>query len=279
MAKYNPFSKCQFPEAGKFEAGNALYVTNFVYEPHAQNYDDFQVDSTFIMFLVTSGRCDFHTDYADFSLAVGDVAFAFPQKRYKFDGMEKLKLMYISFVNPEAMALLTALDITYSNPVRPGLKSYIKHFMSEFSRSFEMRSPQLIPKSLLFFALSHFEQKREDEFSRDKQALVGDIIKYIDVHYAEKCDLSVISKAVHFNYNYVSQVFKEITGTTVTKYVRNVRMKQAKKLLMETDKTVAAVSYEVGFSDPHYFEKQFKADTAITAKQFRQTYASGKSEK
>lgn len=53
---------------------------------------------------------------------------------------------------------------------------------------------------------------------------------------------------------------KELTGKTPNKYLREFRIYSAKKLLENYSyNTVAEVSYAVGFQDPHYFSKIYKA--------------------
>lgn len=53
---------------------------------------------------------------------------------------------------------------------------------------------------------------------------------------------------------------KELTGKTPNKYLKDLRLAQAKKLLENfTYHTVAEVSYAVGFQDPHYFSKMYKS--------------------
>jgi ligand-binding sensor domain-containing protein/signal transduction histidine kinase/AraC-like DNA-binding protein len=51
---------------------------------------------------------------------------------------------------------------------------------------------------------------------------------------------------------------KKITGLSTTEFVKNVRLNEAKKLLLTGEYTVSEVAYKVGFSDPAYFSKSFK---------------------
>lgn len=53
---------------------------------------------------------------------------------------------------------------------------------------------------------------------------------------------------------------KSLTGQSATEFVRNIRLKEAKKLLQNNDhqKTIAEISYQVGFNDPLYFSRCFR---------------------
>jgi DNA-binding response OmpR family regulator len=51
---------------------------------------------------------------------------------------------------------------------------------------------------------------------------------------------------------------KAITNYSPVELLRNIRLKQAAKLLSSTERTVAEIAYEVGFTTPSYFTKCFK---------------------
>ena len=49
-----------------------------------------------------------------------------------------------------------------------------------------------------------------------------------------------------------------MTGTTINRYLTNVRMEKAKELLMDLSNKLYDVSYAVGYMNPSYFSRQFK---------------------
>lgn len=57
--------------------------------------------------------------------------------------------------------------------------------------------------------------------------------------------------------------FKELFGTTVFGYLHEIRMEKARKMLWEEKKTVAEVSLEVGYKNPHHFTSAFKKKFGI----------------
>jgi two-component system response regulator YesN len=93
--------------------------------------------------------------------------------------------------------------------------------------------------------------------------------RVIDENYMR--DLSLASLAGLFCYStaYVSRAFKREYGYGVTKYMTDVRMRKAADLLMYTDKKVAQIAEDVGFSDHIYFSKQFKKWSGTTPGAFR----------
>jgi len=57
---------------------------------------------------------------------------------------------------------------------------------------------------------------------------------------------------------------KAATGKSVNQYIREVKLAEAAKLIMETDFTSAEIAYKVGFSSPSYFNKTFRKHYGIT---------------
>jgi len=50
---------------------------------------------------------------------------------------------------------------------------------------------------------------------------------------------------------------KAITGKSTAIYIRFIRLKKAKELISETEKTISEIAYEVGFKDLAYFSRCF----------------------
>ncbi len=66
-----------------------------------------------------------------------------------------------------------------------------------------------------------------------------------------------------------STIFKEGTGKTFVEYLTEVRLKEAKKLLKQTDLMVYEIAEKVGFNDPHYFSIAFKKHTGMRPGEYR----------
>jgi signal transduction histidine kinase/CheY-like chemotaxis protein len=64
---------------------------------------------------------------------------------------------------------------------------------------------------------------------------------------------------------------KALLDCSVYDYIVSVRLKKAQYFLLNTDKTVAEISSEVGFSSPNYFSTAFKAKFNVTPKEFKQS--------
>ena len=69
---------------------------------------------------------------------------------------------------------------------------------------------------------------------------------------------------------------KAMTGKTPAELLKEMRLQRAYTLLMQTDKTIAEVSAEVGFALPGYFSSCFKKQFGVLPTDFRNEQASKK---
>lgn len=77
---------------------------------------------------------------------------------------------------------------------------------------------------------------------------------------AELCGLSA---------GYFSRLFKRMMNKSFTEYVNYIRISEAERMLLTTDKRITDIALDTGFSTTSYFIQMFKAHTHLTPKQFR----------
>lgn len=96
--------------------------------------------------------------------------------------------------------------------------------------------------------------------------------EYIAKHFKEDIDLDQVSCVVGFNPSYFSRLFKKETGKNFVEYLTELRMLEAQQLLSETDKSIAEIAEEVGYTDDKYFSRAFKKYSGLKPKDYRKLY-------
>ena len=76
----------------------------------------------------------------------------------------------------------------------------------------------------------------------------------------------------YINKFYLTRVFKEQFGQTVTGYLMQLRITQAKRLLRFSDKNIEVIAQECGMSDANYFSRIFKKVEGTTPGQYRRQW-------
>lgn len=102
--------------------------------------------------------------------------------------------------------------------------------------------------------------------------MVESLDAYIRENYSDEISNTEIGAIFGYHPFYVSRMLKDKKGITLRQYVISYRFKAAKKLLALTDKSIAQIAEETGFTDASYFAKSFKATFAITPKEYRNSF-------
>ena len=96
---------------------------------------------------------------------------------------------------------------------------------------------------------------------------------YIDRHYMDpELSLSSVANAVAVSPNHLSTLFKSKFGVGFSEYLTDVRLRQAKRLLITSDLRVSEVGERVGYQNMEYFSMLFKKNTGQTPSQYRRSH-------
>jgi len=92
---------------------------------------------------------------------------------------------------------------------------------------------------------------------------------------AIKTNLSnYLSNELHHDYNYLSNLFSEIEGTTIEKYFINQKIERVKELLVYDELTLSEIAYQLNYSSVSYLSNQFKKVTGLSPSHFKKIGAS-----
>lgn len=94
-------------------------------------------------------------------------------------------------------------------------------------------------------------------------------VDYIEENYAKDLNMAVVSNYISMNYSLFSYSFKQYTGSNFVNYLKEIRMREAKKLLTETDMKIIEISQAVGYDNEKHFMKIFKATCGVSPTEYR----------
>lgn len=79
-----------------------------------------------------------------------------------------------------------------------------------------------------------------------------------------------ISRALHYDYNYLSNLFSEVEGITLEKYYIRQKIEKVKELLVYDEDSITNIAYKTGYSSAAHLSRQFKEVTGFTPSQFKE---------
>ena len=97
-------------------------------------------------------------------------------------------------------------------------------------------------------------------------------IKYMNLHFGENITIAQVADHIGINSSYFRHLFKEHTQITFKTYLTYLRISQAKKLLLATDKSINDIILEVGYNNAYQFYKVFKNLVKMSPAEYRRQY-------
>ena len=82
--------------------------------------------------------------------------------------------------------------------------------------------------------------------------------EYILRHIAQKISVTDIANALGLSRGYLSEIFKTVCGTSIVRYINDVRLETVKNLVVKESATLAEACEHIGIDDPSYVSRMFK---------------------
>jgi len=115
------------------------------------------------------------------------------------------------------------------------------------------------------------------ELMDDKKSVLIDKIKNVIielVHYSEE-PLTIkfseyLSQKLNYDYTYLANLFSEVQGTTIEKFMISHKIERVKELLVYNELSLTEIAYQMHYSSVAHLSTQFKKVTGLTPSYFKQ---------
>jgi len=104
---------------------------------------------------------------------------------------------------------------------------------------------------------------RENEFLKNLRIFIQEHIN--DAQF----NIDMLCQYMAMSHPQLHRKMTALTGESVGKFVRSIRLTKAKELLANSDLTISEIAYETGFSEPGYFTKTFVKEYNMTPSEYR----------
>lgn len=123
--------------------------------------------------------------------------------------------------------------------------------------------------STLCKKMSSYSLAPSDSITNRQTISIIKSIEYIENNYRNKINYNDLAEDCKMSYSTYLRLFKRLTGTTPIRYQAACRIKNAERLLIESDDTVLSIALTVGFYDSAHFIREFTAAKGISPTKYR----------
>lgn len=132
---------------------------------------------------------------------------------------------------------------------------------------------QRLKKSSSKAELEAAQAKSEEEEVHRGHHAIHTIKTLLHEQYDRNFDLEQMSEQVGMSAHYVSRLFKQVTGSTITDQLIEIRIEKAKQFLADYPHMKNyEIAQSIGYNDPVYFQKLFKKITGYTPKEYKELH-------
>jgi YesN/AraC family two-component response regulator len=131
----------------------------------------------------------------------------------------------------------------------------------EYSDSFYTRMHPIL--NMLKEISTHTKKGKIESRTSDQ------VMKYMKEHFRENITLTSISEHIYMNSAYLSVMFKRKTGKSIIEVLTDIRMEEAKRLLLDSDYKTYQIAEMIGYKDAAYFSNAFKKYHSLSPQEFR----------
>lgn len=122
---------------------------------------------------------------------------------------------------------------------------------------------QILNRNLEQLGFEIIDDRKSQLIEQIKNAIVALI--HSDQNRLPKTNFSdFIAFRVNYDYNYLSNLFSEVEGTTIEKYIIAQRIEKVKELLTYDELSLSQIADLLGYSSAAYLSNQFKKQTGFT---------------
>ncbi|PYI57346.1 AraC family transcriptional regulator [Paenibacillus flagellatus] len=133
------------------------------------------------------------------------------------------------------------------------------------ARQFRMR---MMLERMLYIFLYESRMRQADKSSVES---IGETLSYMNEHYMLKLTLPMMARRAGMSEGHYTVLFKKLTGTTMTAYLRRLRIEKAMEIFRQTALPAKEIAQTVGFSDYFHFSRVFKQETGRSPSEFQKS--------
>jgi AraC family transcriptional regulator len=112
---------------------------------------------------------------------------------------------------------------------------------------------------------------RYSRVTKEVKAIINNILESGDIQKHHRKISDIIAEKTNQNYNSISEIFRNIEGITIERYLINKRIEKVKERITYTDLSLTEIAYISGFNSVNHLSSQFKDLTGLNPTYYRKS--------
>lgn len=237
---------------------------------------------SYLFFLIESGQGTLNYDGTSYELSEGDCVFIDCRKPYSHTTSKKLwKLDWAHFHGTNMENIYLKYLERGGQPVFRADSS--KHYLDIIDGIYgiassddylrDMKIYEQLTRLLTLLMEESWHPENIPENTAGKKKSLQEIKAYLETTYTEKITLDDLASRFYINKYYLTRIFKEQYGSTITNYILELRITRAKQLLRFSEMPIEEVGNAVGINDANYFARIFRKIEGTTPHNYRKLWS------
>lgn len=123
-------------------------------------------------------------------------------------------------------------------------------------------------KSKMYIIVGEYAQAVFESEHKNCSKTIKEVCQYIKKNFHQNVSTKSLAEVFHINASHLSRQFKKEMNVTITQYIQQRRIEEAKSLLRMKKYTITEIANMVGFNDLQYFTNTFKKIEQISPSEY-----------
>lgn len=210
-----------------------------------------------------------HDQYLHFSLASHDVSACLD----KNPALSYVLSFPLEFIGDENYYHLFSLATSLKVEPEWGddIRSIIRLMVNEYTNDPQSQLLERYLRILLIYVSRHAHPVSQPRTQRPSIPLVQQFVLAVERYFRTKRMVSDYADILSVTPNYLNEVVKRNTGDSAGSHIRQRVALEAQRMAVYANLSMKEVAYELGFPDPCYFSRFFRAVIGVNYSDFKRT--------
>ncbi|MEL7976303.1 helix-turn-helix domain-containing protein [Isoptericola sp. F-RaC21] len=227
-----------------------------------------------IVMICVAGRGICSTPSGDHQVRAGDALIipAGTPHRYEAHPTDPWTIWWMHITGLAVGALLMAAGATARRPVVPlsdtsRVVALMETVLRRMGRD-ETESSLVAASGAAWHALALIAADPHTAHTRGANPIEA-TLEFLQTNFAEHVSVPELARMAGLSQSHFAALFRKATGFGVIEYQTRLCMASARELLDTTDRNIASIAQQVGYSDPLYFSRQFRRIHSLSPSEYR----------